>query len=69
LIALTQLSFKDFGSLICGDAMFVAASSWLELGYFPTSLNETNILYTILSQSVRMLVLHKMNSKMLAIID
>ncbi|PNX83667.1 ribonuclease H, partial [Trifolium pratense] len=28
---------------LCGDDIFVAASSWLERGYFPSSLNETNI--------------------------
>ncbi|GAU48556.1 hypothetical protein TSUD_405720 [Trifolium subterraneum] len=27
----------------CGDDIFVAASNWLDKGYFPTSLNETNI--------------------------
>ncbi|GAU18647.1 hypothetical protein TSUD_124800 [Trifolium subterraneum] len=27
----------------CGDDIFVAASTWLDRGYFPTSLNETNI--------------------------
>ncbi|CAJ2644561.1 unnamed protein product [Trifolium pratense] len=27
----------------CGDDIFVAASAWLERGYFPSSLNETNI--------------------------
>ncbi|GAU35453.1 hypothetical protein TSUD_364090 [Trifolium subterraneum] len=27
----------------CGDDIFVAASNWLDRGYFPTSLNETNI--------------------------
>ncbi|PNX91512.1 CNGC5-like protein [Trifolium pratense] len=27
----------------CGDDIFLAASNWLERGYFPTSLNETNI--------------------------
>ncbi|CAJ2637965.1 unnamed protein product [Trifolium pratense] len=27
----------------CGDDIFVAASSWLDRGYFPSSLNETNI--------------------------
>jgi hypothetical protein len=27
----------------CGDDIFAAASSWLDRGYFPSSLNETNI--------------------------
>ncbi|GAU30882.1 hypothetical protein TSUD_15680 [Trifolium subterraneum] len=27
----------------CGEDIFSAASNWLERGYFPTSLNETNI--------------------------
>jgi hypothetical protein len=28
---------------LCGDDIFVAAKEWLERGYFPSSLNETNI--------------------------
>ncbi|KAK2420009.1 hypothetical protein QL285_030806 [Trifolium repens] len=27
----------------CGDDIFAAASSWLDRGYFPSRLNETNI--------------------------
>jgi hypothetical protein len=28
---------------LCGDDIFMAAKEWLERGYFPSSLNETNI--------------------------
>jgi hypothetical protein len=28
---------------VCGDDIFVAVRTWLDRGYFPTSLNETNI--------------------------
>ncbi|GAU39678.1 hypothetical protein TSUD_320910 [Trifolium subterraneum] len=34
--------FQNFWDL-CGDAVFVAAKEWLERGYFPLSLNDTNI--------------------------
>jgi hypothetical protein len=34
--------FQQFWDL-CGDDIFVAAKDWLDRGYFPSSLNETNI--------------------------
>ncbi|KAK2365796.1 hypothetical protein QL285_079253 [Trifolium repens] len=34
--------FQRFWNL-CGDDVFVAAKCWLERGYFPSALNETNI--------------------------
>jgi hypothetical protein len=34
--------FQNFWHL-CGDDVFMAAKDWLQRGYFPSSLNETNI--------------------------
>jgi hypothetical protein len=34
--------YQKFWNL-CGDEVFIAAKDWLQRGYFPSSLNETNI--------------------------
>jgi hypothetical protein len=34
--------FQHFWSM-CGDDIFTAVTLWLDRGYFPTSLNDTNI--------------------------
>jgi hypothetical protein len=61
---------------VCGDDIFVAVRSWLDRGYFPTSLNETNICLISKCDSPNSMkdlrpialcnVLYKMVSKLLA---
>ncbi|GAU35387.1 hypothetical protein TSUD_160380 [Trifolium subterraneum] len=61
---------------ICGDGIFEATKEWLERGYFPSSLNETNICLVpkcenpMSMQELRPIslcnVLYKMVSKLLA---
>jgi hypothetical protein len=67
--------FQNFWHL-CGDEVFVAAKDWLQRGYFPSSLNETNICLIPKCDSLKSMkefrpislcnVLYKMVSKLLA---
>jgi hypothetical protein len=67
--------FQQFWNL-CRDEIFVAAKEWLGRGYFPSSLNETNICLILKGDNLSSMrdyrpislcnVLYKMVSKLLA---